>query len=56
LKRELDTAFARAVRRVRRKMERYGESEAAATLPAHCPYALDQILGGWLPEGTQPRP
>jgi Domain of unknown function DUF29 len=40
LKRELDTAFARAVRRVRRKMERYGEIQAAATLPLRlCKYS-----------------
>jgi len=56
LKRELDTAFARAGRRVRRKMERYGETQAAVTLPTHCSYTLDQILGGWLPEGAQPHP
>jgi hypothetical protein len=51
LKRELDDAFARACRRVRRKMERYDETQAAATLPAECPYTLDQVLGSWLPEG-----
>jgi hypothetical protein len=50
LKRELDEAFARACRRVRRKMERYGETEAAATLPARCPYTLEQVLGDWLPK------
>jgi hypothetical protein len=50
LKRELGTAFARACRRVRRKMQRYGKTQAAAALPAQCPYALDQVLGAWLPE------
>jgi hypothetical protein len=50
LKRDLGDAFARACRRVRRKMERYGEMQAAATLPAQCPYALEQVLGTWLPE------
>jgi hypothetical protein len=54
LKRDVDTAFARAVRRIQRKMERYGETQAAATLPVHCPYTLDQIVGGWFPEGGQP--
>jgi Domain of unknown function DUF29 len=56
LKRELDDAFARAGRRVRRKMERYGEVRAAATLPAQCPYTLDQVLGAWLPEAAAPAP
>jgi hypothetical protein len=50
LKREFHNTFARASRRVRRKMERYGETGAAATLPAKCPYSLEQVLGGWLPE------
>ena len=49
LKRDLDTAFARAARRVRRKMERYGETQAAGGLPAKCPYTLEQLLGDWLP-------
>jgi hypothetical protein len=49
LKREFDTAFARASRRVRRKMERYGETQATATLPQRCPYTLEQVLGEWLP-------
>ena len=49
LKREFDDAFARASRRVRRKMERYGETEAAPTLPAQCSYTLDQVLGDWVP-------
>jgi hypothetical protein len=54
LKRELDEAFARASRRVRRKIERYGEARAAAALLAQCPYTLEQILGAWLPEGGAP--
>jgi Domain of unknown function DUF29 len=48
LKRELANAYARACRRVRRKMERYGEMPATA-LPAQCPYMLEQVLGEWLP-------
>jgi hypothetical protein len=52
LKRELADAFARPCRRVRRKMERHGEAQAAATLPAQCPYTLDEVLGAWLPEGA----
>jgi hypothetical protein len=49
LKRELHDVFARASRRVRRKMERYGETGAAASLPAKCPYTFEQVLGEWLP-------
>jgi Domain of unknown function DUF29 len=49
LKRELHDMFARASRRVRRKMERYGETCAAASLPVKCPYAFEQGLGDWLP-------
>jgi hypothetical protein len=49
LKREFADAFARARRRVQRKMARYGETRTAAALPADCPYTLDQVLGDWLP-------
>lgn len=50
LKRDSDTVFDSARRRVGRKMERYGEHQAAAALPDTCPYTLDQILGDWLPD------
>ena len=50
LQREFDEAFARARRRVQRKMARYGETRVAADLPARCPYTLEQVLGEWLPE------
>jgi hypothetical protein len=54
LRREFEEAFVRARRRVQRKMARYGETHAAATLPAKCPYTLEQVLGDWLPnEGPQ---
>jgi Domain of unknown function DUF29 len=49
LKREFAEAFARARRRVQRKMERHGETQAAAALPADCPYTVEQVLGDWLP-------
>jgi hypothetical protein len=49
LKREFADVFARARRRVQRKMARYGETRAAAALPEDCPYTLDQVLGDWLP-------
>jgi Domain of unknown function DUF29 len=49
LKREFADVFARARRRVQRKMARYGETRAATALPEDCPYTLDQVLGDWLP-------
>lgn len=52
LNREFEEAFARARRRVHRKMARYGETEAAATLPPKCPYTLEQVCGEWLPEAA----
>jgi len=36
-----------------------GKSEykaAAVTLPAECPYTLDQVLSAWLPEGVPTSP
>jgi hypothetical protein len=56
LKREFQEAFARARRRVQRKMALYGETQAAATLPAECPYTLEQVLGEWLPREGPRRP
>ncbi len=52
LKRGLEGVFGLARRRVQRKMERYGEQAAIAALPEACPYALDQILGDWEPDGV----
>ena len=54
LRRERDGVFDRARRRVQRKMERHGEHQAAAALPAACPYSLDQILSDWLPDVVAP--
>jgi hypothetical protein len=50
LKRDSEGVFHSARRRVQRKMERYGERQAASALPTVCPYTLDQILGDWLPD------
>jgi hypothetical protein len=47
-----DQIYAKARRNVARKMRRYGEQEAAAALPAECPYTLQQVLGDWEPEAT----
>jgi hypothetical protein len=46
---ELDVIYSRARRNVGRKMRRYGEEAAAATLPKACPFSLEQILGDWEP-------
>ena len=55
LKRAVGEVYAAARRRVRRKMERHGEHEAAAALPEACPYSLEQILGDWEPDtGNNP--
>jgi Domain of unknown function DUF29 len=50
LKRDLGEVYADGRRIVARKMGRYGEEQAAAALPAHCPYTVEQVLGDWLPE------
>ena len=56
LKAALGELFGDARALVARKMERHGEGQAAAALPAACPYSLDQILGDWLPDGTAQSP
>jgi Domain of unknown function DUF29 len=50
LKRDLVDVYGAGQRIVERKMARYGEREAAAGLPARCPYSVEQVLGDWLPE------
>jgi len=49
LRRQLPRLYDRARERARAKLERYGETEAAARLPERCPYALDEILGDFWP-------
>ena len=56
LKAGLGEAYADARALVTRKMERHGEQQAAAALPAACPYTLEQILGDWLPDGGAQSP
>lgn len=47
----LGTLYARAKRRVIQDMNDFGEHGAAASLPAQCPYTLDQVLDDdWYPE------
>jgi len=55
LKRGLPELFARARRRVHRKMRRHGGDEAATALPSECPYTLDQVLGDWEPDEVAAR-
>jgi Domain of unknown function DUF29 len=50
LKRDLGEVYGDGRGIVERKMRRYGEAEAAAALPADCPYTIEQVLGDWLPE------
>jgi Domain of unknown function DUF29 len=45
----LAAIYGRARRNAARKMGRYSEAVAAATLPEACPYSLEQILGDWEP-------
>ena len=49
LKRDLGEVYADGRRLVERKMRRHGEDRAADALPAECPYAVEQVLGEWLP-------
>ena len=55
LRRDLSAALAKlyatARKRVAIDLQDYGEQEAAASLPAECPYTIDQILeDDWYPE------
>ena len=50
LRRQLPRLYSRARRDVHKKLELYGEIDAAARLPVQCPYMLDQILGDFWPD------
>jgi Domain of unknown function DUF29 len=50
LRRDFRAVYADGRRMVERKMRRHGEERAAAALPASCPYAVEQVLGDWLPD------
>jgi hypothetical protein len=50
LRRDLGELYADGRRIVERKMRRHGEQDAAAALPADCPYTIEQVLGDWLPD------
>jgi hypothetical protein len=49
LARELLRFYAMARDDAAAGMRDHGEAAAAAALPAHCPYRLDQITGDWWP-------
>lgn len=49
LEEELHALYGMAKEDAAASMRDYGESAAADALPVVCPYALDQILGDWLP-------
>ncbi len=53
----LGKLYDQARRRVARTLQRYGEEAAADTLPATCPYSLDDICReDWYPERVQREP
>ena len=50
----LPRLYATTRKRVARDLESYGEHEAAQSLPAECPYTIDQILAeDWYPEAAK---
>jgi hypothetical protein len=52
----LPQLFALARKRAAVDLQRYGEGGAVASLPAECPYTIDQILGeDWYPEAIPNR-
>ena len=53
IRREVEPAlpdlYDRARQNAATSLRKQGERDAAAALPATCPYSLDQITGDWLP-------
>jgi hypothetical protein len=49
LRDHLSELYERARRRAADSLRDHGEQKAADAMPAGCPYALEQILGDWLP-------
>lgn len=52
LKRRLRLLYDEAQRNLRRKLERYGETETAERLPEECPFTLEQVLGNFWPPSS----
>jgi len=46
---DLPRVYAITRRTTERKLRLYGEDTAAASLPATCPYTVEQITGDWWP-------
>jgi Domain of unknown function DUF29 len=46
---ELLRVYSVARRTADRRLRMHGENSAADTLPATCPYSVDQIIGDWWP-------
>jgi hypothetical protein len=53
LRRQLPKLYEDARRELGRKMAIHDEAEAAARLPATCPYTLEQVLGDWWPDDRE---
>ncbi len=49
LARQLPLLYARARRRLARKLELYGEADEVPPLPERPAYSLEQVLGDWWP-------
>jgi hypothetical protein len=56
LRRNLATVYRKACALTERKLMAYGEHEAVTTLPAECPYTLDQLLDDDFYPGLDRRP
>jgi hypothetical protein len=49
MKREFVRLYDDARADLEKKLRLYGETAAAARLPEHCPYTLEQVLGDFWP-------
>lgn len=52
----LDKLYGQAASFARQSLERHGEHEAAACIPAQCPFTLDEIKRPWSSTPTSSRP
>lgn len=50
---DLEQLFGDARENAADDLRSHGEDIAAARLPAKCPYTLQQIEGGWIPDGPR---
>jgi hypothetical protein len=53
LRRQLPRLYRRARQDVQKRLELYGEADAARGLSEQCPYTLDQALGEFWPESDR---